>query len=57
MRQNIKAILLLSGFAALYGCGQTGPLYLPEDAPEERKKSQDADAPAAQTSPETAENS
>jgi predicted small lipoprotein YifL len=27
--KKIMAISLLLGFSFLYGCGQTGPLYLP----------------------------
>jgi len=33
MRILIQALLLC--FALVQGCGQTGPLYMPEDAPTE----------------------
>ena len=30
MRNPLIYILLISAYAALYGCGTTGPLYIPE---------------------------
>lgn len=32
MRHTITALFLLSAALCLAGCGQTGPLYLPEDS-------------------------
>ena len=35
MRQALTALILLCGGLALTGCGQTGPLYLPEEEAQE----------------------
>lgn len=33
MRNSAIALLIAFAFATLAGCGQTGPLYMPEDVP------------------------
>jgi predicted small lipoprotein YifL len=52
MRHRTIAIFLLTGIFALAGCGQTGRLYLPEEAPVEEASpvSEDKD-----TAPEQAD--
>ncbi len=30
MRKTLIYLLLISAYTALYGCGTTGPLYIPE---------------------------
>jgi predicted small lipoprotein YifL len=37
-RRFIKALLLSAAGLALSGCGQKGPLYLPEETEDEKKK-------------------
>lgn len=34
---SFLAILLLTGMLAISGCGQKGPLYLPDDQKKEKK--------------------
>ena len=42
MRHTLLTLLLLCGTLLLHGCGQTGPLYLPEDAPEKTAEEEPA---------------
>ena len=37
-RRGMIAVLAFGAVAALAGCGQKGPLYFPEDDPEEKRK-------------------
>ena len=37
-RRLIKALLFSVGGAVLSGCGQKGPLYLPDETQEKKKK-------------------
>jgi predicted small lipoprotein YifL len=37
MRHSITALLIAVAFATLPGCGQTGPLYMPEEVPKPPK--------------------
>ncbi len=35
MRFSVTALLVAVAFATLAGCGQTGPLYMPDEQPPE----------------------
>ena len=50
MRNSAIALLIAFAFAALAGCGQTGPLYMPEDVPKPPPASQDYAAPSSKNS-------
>jgi len=43
MRISITALLVAVAFASLGGCGQTGPLYMPDEPPPETQPDTPAD--------------
>jgi predicted small lipoprotein YifL len=55
MHARITALLLLFAVFCLGGCGQTGPLYLPEEVPEEQSEKMPVQASQDTEKPEAAE--
>ena len=49
MHLSFTLTLLLAGLIALGGCGQTGPLYLPEDNSKESPKPESVSDPALES--------
>ena len=46
MRYTIAAIILFTGLSSIAGCGQTGPLYLPDPEPEQATEDSTEKKPA-----------
>jgi predicted small lipoprotein YifL len=57
MHARLTALLLLFAVFCLGGCGQTGPLYLPEELSEEVPEEQSEKMPAQAKPSETTEPS
>ena len=49
-RSRVRLTLIVAFLAALAGCGQKGPLYLPDDGGLEAVPAEDAGEPAQATS-------
>ena len=50
MRYTIAAIILFTGLSSIVGCGQTGPLYLPEPESEQAAEDSTEKKPASASS-------